>query len=79
MSVLNSHLRLVLIVLVALIIFKLSKFIAAPIALALVLGVILSPMAEAAARWHIPGAVMAMVTSVAALTLIVSALVGFAP
>lgn len=79
MAVLNTHLRTLVIVLIALVILKVSKFIAAPIALALVLGVILSPMAEAAAKWKIPGAVMAMVTSVVALALIVGMLIGFAP
>lgn len=79
MAVTNSHLRTVLIVLVALIILKLAKFIAAPVALALVVGVILSPLAEAAAEWKIPVAVTAMVSSLVTSALIVGVLITFAP
>lgn len=59
MSLSNSLLRTIAVVLVALLVLKYTKTLTAPIVLALTLGVILSPILETASRRNIPQALAA--------------------
>ncbi|QIE43387.1 AI-2E family transporter (plasmid) [Rhodobacteraceae bacterium SC52] len=79
MSISNSLLRTLAVVLVALAVLKVTKVLSAPILLALVVGVILSPVIESATRRKIPVAIAAAGTTLGSIAAIVGGLAFLAP
>ncbi len=79
MTVSNAHLRTVFLILLALTVLKFTKPIAAPILLAAAIGVVLSPLLDAAAQARVPAVVTAVVATVTACLAIFGGVLLLAP
>lgn len=79
MNISNALLRTLAVALIALAVLKITKTLSAPILLAFVVGVILSPIIEAASRRRIPVPIAAAGTTLGSIAIIVGGMALLAP